>query len=183
MKVTEQDVLLIYLPMGLNWGYFSLLQTIMAGARAVLLERFSARAALELIQRERVTYIATAPASIVAILNDPELATFDTSSLRVVITGGASAVYGSDAMAGVVNFKLRQDFSGLQFDGGYVPFSTVLQADQQLFPAQLTLAQDRAQVFSAAVSVYQSLGGGWVTLAEDMTVPTSVVDANSAKRP
>ena len=44
MKVTEQDVLLIYLPMGLNWGYISLLQTIMAGARAVLLERFSARA-------------------------------------------------------------------------------------------------------------------------------------------
>jgi len=36
-----------------------------------------------------------------------------------IITGGASAVYGSDAMAGVVNFKLRQDFSGLEFDGGY----------------------------------------------------------------
>jgi outer membrane receptor protein involved in Fe transport len=29
-----------------------------------------------------------------------------------VITGGASAVYGSDAMAGVVNFRLRKDFSG-----------------------------------------------------------------------
>jgi multidrug efflux system outer membrane protein len=57
----------------------------------------------------------------------------------------------------------------LQYDGGYVPYSTVLQADQQLFPAQLTLAQDRAQVFGAAVSVYQSLGGGWVTLADQMT--------------
>ena len=31
-----------------------------------------------------------------------------------VITGGASAVYGSDAMAGVVNFKLRQHFQGIQ---------------------------------------------------------------------
>ncbi len=31
-----------------------------------------------------------------------------------VITGGASAVYGSDAMAGVVNFRLRKDFSGIQ---------------------------------------------------------------------
>jgi acyl-CoA synthetase (AMP-forming)/AMP-acid ligase II len=91
MKVTETDVMLIYLPIGLNWGYCTLLQTIMAGARAVLLERFSARAALELIQKEHITYIATAPASIVAILNDPELDTFDSSSLRVVITGGASA--------------------------------------------------------------------------------------------
>jgi outer membrane receptor protein involved in Fe transport len=36
-----------------------------------------------------------------------------------IITGGASAVYGSDAMAGVVNFKLKQDFAGLQFDGSF----------------------------------------------------------------
>ena len=66
-------------------------QVIVAGGRAVLMERFAARGALELIERESVTYIATAPASIVAMLNDPELERFDTSSLRVVITGGASA--------------------------------------------------------------------------------------------
>ena len=91
MGVTERDVLLTYLPVGLNWGYITLMQTIMAGARAVLMERFSARAALELIERERVTYIPTAPAAIVSMLADPELGRFDLSSLRVVITGGASA--------------------------------------------------------------------------------------------
>ena len=91
MRVSEKDVLLIWLPVGLNWGYLTLLQTIMAGARAVLLERFSAAAALELIEREKVSYIATAPASIVALLNDPSLKNRDLSSLRVVITGGASA--------------------------------------------------------------------------------------------
>lgn len=31
-----------------------------------------------------------------------------------VVTGGASAVYGSDAMAGVVNFVLKKDFEGLE---------------------------------------------------------------------
>lgn len=31
-----------------------------------------------------------------------------------VITGGASATYGSDAVAGVVNFKLRRDLNGLE---------------------------------------------------------------------
>ena len=36
-----------------------------------------------------------------------------------VITGGASAVYGSDAIAGVVNFKLKHDFQGLQIDAQY----------------------------------------------------------------
>ncbi len=91
MMVTERDVLLVYLPVGLNWGYITLMQTIMAGARAVLMERFSARGALETIQRERITYIPTAPAAIVSMLAVPELDSFDLSSLRVVITGGASA--------------------------------------------------------------------------------------------
>jgi iron complex outermembrane receptor protein len=33
-----------------------------------------------------------------------------------VITGGASAVYGADAIGGVVNFKLRDTFEGISFD-------------------------------------------------------------------
>lgn len=33
-----------------------------------------------------------------------------------VVTGGASAVYGSDALAGVVNFMLKRDFAGVQLD-------------------------------------------------------------------
>ena len=36
-----------------------------------------------------------------------------------VLTGGASSVYGSDAIAGVVNFVLRKDFEGLQLDANY----------------------------------------------------------------
>jgi outer membrane receptor protein involved in Fe transport len=35
------------------------------------------------------------------------------------ITGGASATYGSDAMAGVVNFQLRTDMDGLEVDAQY----------------------------------------------------------------
>jgi len=34
-----------------------------------------------------------------------------------VVTGGASAVYGSDAIAGVVNFIMKKDFEGIQIDG------------------------------------------------------------------
>jgi iron complex outermembrane recepter protein len=34
-----------------------------------------------------------------------------------IITGGASAVYGADALAGVTNFKLRSNFQGLEFNG------------------------------------------------------------------
>jgi len=36
-----------------------------------------------------------------------------------VVTGGASAVYGSDAMSGAVNFILKKDFEGFELDLGY----------------------------------------------------------------
>ena len=36
-----------------------------------------------------------------------------------VVTGGASAVYGSDAMSGAVNFVLRDDFEGFEVEYGY----------------------------------------------------------------
>ena len=35
------------------------------------------------------------------------------------ITGGAAATYGSDAVSGVVNFKLRKNFQGLEIDAQY----------------------------------------------------------------
>ncbi len=54
-----------------------------------------------------------------------------------VVTGGASAVYGSDAVAGVVNFILKDDFEGVQLD-----VSNELSAsgwDANIFNAALTL--------------------------------------------
>ena len=36
-----------------------------------------------------------------------------------VVTGGASAVYGSDAVAGVVNFIMKRDFQGVELDGQF----------------------------------------------------------------
>lgn len=90
MKSTETDVFLIYLPIGMGWGFWVLLEALLLGARIILLDRFSGRAALELIQREKITLVPTAPASIVAMLNMPDLEKYDISSLRIVMTGGGS---------------------------------------------------------------------------------------------
>ncbi len=59
----------------------------------------------------------------------------------------------------------------LQFDGGAAPYSTVLQAEQQLFPAALNLAQVRAALLVSAVNLYKAMGGGWVAEAEKLTAP------------
>ena len=55
------------------------------------MERFQAARALELIEKHRVSFIPTAPASLLSILSLPDFKKYDCSSLRVVVTGGASA--------------------------------------------------------------------------------------------
>ncbi len=59
----------------------------------------------------------------------------------------------------------------LQFDGGVTPYLTVLQAEQQLFPAELSEVQLRASAFAATVDVYKAMGGGWVAEAEKLAEP------------
>lgn len=91
LGLAADDVMMAWLPLGLNWGYLTLVQALLAGAKAVLLDRFTPAVALDLIARERVTYIPTAPASLTAILQQGDLDRRDLSSLRFVVSGGASA--------------------------------------------------------------------------------------------
>jgi len=56
----------------------------------------------------------------------------------------------------------------LQFDGGYTSYTTVLQAEQQLFPSELDLATIRAQHYGSLVNIYKALGGGWVEKADQL---------------
>ncbi|MDI1326858.1 MAG: TonB-dependent receptor [Brevundimonas sp.] len=49
-----------------------------------------------------------------------------------IVTGGASSVYGADAVSGVLNFVLRKDFEGLQIDGNYGMINQDGQANKRL---------------------------------------------------
>lgn len=66
-----------------------------------------------------------------------------------VLTGGAAAVYGPDALAGVVNFILKKDFEGVQIDANYGFFNhqnrrnvVTDTADKFLLPYPLGTAND-----------------------------------------
>jgi outer membrane receptor protein involved in Fe transport len=58
-----------------------------------------------------------------------------------IITGGASTVYGSDAIAGVVNFITRSDFDGLSFEGGY---NISEEGDAQVYDASVVYGHNFA---------------------------------------
>lgn len=53
-----------------------------------------------------------------------------------VVTGGASSVYGADAVAGVVNFVMKRDFTGVDLNGSY---RITERGDAATYNADLTL--------------------------------------------
>ena len=88
-RIGPDSVLLAFLPVGLNWGLLNLLQGIFAGCPVILQDAFDPEAALQLIERERVTHFCCAPAHLAALLGVPDLGRFDLSSLQIITTGGA----------------------------------------------------------------------------------------------
>ena len=71
----------------------------------------------------------------------------------------------------------------LQYDAGYVPYSTVLQAQQNLFPAELALAELRAAVLAASANIYKAMGGGWIDEADKLSGSAPTVTPEPAAIP
>jgi iron complex outermembrane receptor protein len=86
------------------------------GTATVNLRGLGSPRTLVLIDGRRMPAGGVTAASYAADLNQIPTAMVERVE---VLTGGASAVYGSDAVAGVVNFIMKKDFEGIQFDGQY----------------------------------------------------------------
>lgn len=54
----------------------------------------------------------------------------------------------------------------LRYNAGYVSYIEVLDAERQLFDAELRLEQVRAELYAALVAVYEAMGGGWIDAAD-----------------
>lgn len=63
---------------------------ILAGATMTLIPRFEPTKALEVLQRDRVTIMLGVPTMYIALMQHPDKANYDLSSLRVCASGGAS---------------------------------------------------------------------------------------------
>ena len=63
--------------------------------------------------------------------------------------------------AQVDNMRRATELARLQYDNGYTDYLTVLDAERQLFAAELQLATSMSDRLNAVVSVCMALGGGW----------------------
>ncbi|MHB8379577.1 MAG: class I adenylate-forming enzyme family protein [Acidimicrobiales bacterium] len=83
-----------------------------AGNKIVMMHHFDSKRALQVIQSERITGIGGVPTIAMQIMDDPDFATFDTSSVKSISYGGAPAP--PDLVS-----RLRTAFPGGQPSNGY----------------------------------------------------------------
>ncbi|HET9446166.1 MAG TPA: TonB-dependent receptor [Steroidobacteraceae bacterium] len=149
------------------------------GTATVNLRGLGAPRTLVLIDGRRMPFGGITSASAAADLNQIPSAMVERVE---VLTGGASAAYGSDAIGGVVNFIMKKDFEGVQFDAMYglyqhknsfsgpgaVKLRDTIAANNQVNPSQFNLPDDNvtdgvAKEFNVLMGVSTEDGRGNIT--------------------
>jgi multidrug efflux system outer membrane protein len=65
------------------------------------------------------------------------------------------------------------ELARLRYDEGYTSYIEVLDAERNLFDAEVAYAQTQSLVYVSLVSLYKAMGGGWVLEAEHMATPVA----------
>ena len=91
VDIGPEDVTVATLPLFHVFGMNSVMNAALVnGALLTLLPRFAPDKLLELIERDGATVFAGVPTMFTALLNDPARESFDTTSLRFCVSGGAA---------------------------------------------------------------------------------------------
>jgi acyl-CoA synthetase len=93
-RLTADDIILPVVPMPFGFGIWTSHTTpIYLGATTVILDRFTARAACEAIERHRVTVLCCVSTQLTMLMADKASRDHDLSSLRVAFAGGEALPY------------------------------------------------------------------------------------------
>ncbi len=104
---------LAFLPFFHIYGFTLILNTTLAlGGTCVVMPSFDPKTLLELIQQHRVTNLPTVPAALLALVNHPDAARYDATSLRWVLCGAY-------ALPAEIERRARLLFPSATFTEGY----------------------------------------------------------------
>jgi long-chain acyl-CoA synthetase len=85
---TRDTILLAVLPLFHNMGPLAIAGAYIGGT-SVILREFEVEKTLETIEKERVTFLIMVPTMIIMMIEHPDIRKYDTSSLRLILYGGA----------------------------------------------------------------------------------------------
>ena len=111
--LTDKEVIFSAIPAPFGFGLWSShLSPAILGCSTVLMDRFDAGGALDLIERHRVTVLCCVSTQFIMMLNEQKVRPRDVSSLRCMFTGGEAVPYERAA-----EFEDRFGAAVLQFYG------------------------------------------------------------------
>jgi len=91
VEITEEDVLLGALPLFHSFGQTcGLNASVYTGACLTMIPRFDPSRALEIVERDKVTIFEGVPTMYTALLHAPDRDRYDTSTLRLCVSGGSA---------------------------------------------------------------------------------------------
>jgi len=89
MSLGHEDINLVVFPIFHTGGLASLFMRVMMGCTLVLMKKIDLREMLKTIEREKVTSMAMVPTLLNALLQLPDLKSYDTSSVRMYTSAAA----------------------------------------------------------------------------------------------
>ncbi|QHN99634.1 4-coumarate--CoA ligase [Arachis hypogaea] len=91
LHLKEEDVVLCVLPLFHIYAlHCVMLCSMRVGCKVLLMEKFEMRAMLEVVEKQRVSVVMAVPPLVVALSKNPAVEEYELSSIRMVMSGGAS---------------------------------------------------------------------------------------------
>jgi long-chain acyl-CoA synthetase len=88
MKMDRFTVSICSTPLYTNGTWITMLPTVYWGGTVVLMPKFTATGFFEAVQKHRCTHIFMVPTQFIVLLESPDLASYDLSSLKCLLSGG-----------------------------------------------------------------------------------------------
>jgi multidrug efflux system outer membrane protein len=90
--------------------------------------------------------------------------------------------YRREQEALVQSYQLYSKLANKRYKGGLDSYLAVLDADRQLFTAELDLASVQRDQLLTLVQLYKALGGGWETKGKSQDLVQSVPTTSPAEK-
>jgi len=88
-RIVPEDITLLVMPLYHNGGLWPTMVFFYRGGRVILLESFEVETVLNLVEKEKVTFLNLVPTTLIRLIAHPDLGKYNLDSLRTIMYAGA----------------------------------------------------------------------------------------------
>lgn len=88
-RIVPEDLTLLVMPLYHNGGLWPLMVHFYRGGQVILLQRFDVERILDLVEKEKVTFLNLVPTTLIRLISHPYLNQYNLDSLRTIMYAGA----------------------------------------------------------------------------------------------